>query len=80
MTFPMVKVCSIRLPKNVNIATIKDYNNSKSVSTLKLTPSFKKQPKSDTPKLPPDLSEIVTVWPSLPEYIKAAIKALIQTA
>ena len=37
-----------------------------------------KLPAGLTP-LPSDLTEIVAVWPELPEYIKATIKVLIKT-
>jgi hypothetical protein len=33
----------------------------------------------DTPELPKDLIGIVAIWPELPDHIKAAIKALVQT-
>jgi len=36
-------------------------------------------PENDASELPPDLAEIVTVWPKLPEHIKAAVMALVQT-
>ena len=34
----------------------------------------------DAPKAPkdPDLDKVIEVWPELPTYIKAAIKALVQ--
>jgi len=44
-----------------------------------LTPKSQKQGKIDTENLPDELAEIVAVWPDLPEYIKAAIKALVET-
>jgi hypothetical protein len=44
-----------------------------------LTPQTPKQAEIGTSELPQDLAEIVTVWPELTEYIKAAIKALVQT-
>jgi hypothetical protein len=47
--------------------------------TPQLTPKSQKQEQIDTQSLTSDLVEIVAVWPELPEHIKAAIKALIQT-
>jgi len=71
-------VCSIRLPKNVTQATTKDYDNSKSALTPKLTPKSQKHTEIDITTLPSDLVEIVAVWPKLPEHIKAAIKTLVE--
>jgi len=48
-------------------------------SDARRTPKHIKHPEIDTPNLPPDLAEIVALWPELPEYFKAAIKALVQT-
>ena len=47
-----------------------------------VAPAYKQNPKTgqnEPVELPSDLTEIVTVWPELPEHIKAAIKALVQT-
>jgi len=38
-----------------------------------------KNEQKQTQDLPEDLAEIVAIWPELPEHIKAAIKALVQT-
>jgi len=47
--------------------------------TPQLTPESQKQAQIDTSKLPLDLAEIASVWPELPEHIKLAIKALVNT-
>jgi hypothetical protein len=47
--------------------------------TPQLTPKNQIQDKIDASELPSDLAKIAAVWPELPEYIKAAIKALVQT-
>jgi hypothetical protein len=44
-----------------------------------LTPKTQKQGENGLQNLPPDLAKIVAVWPELPEHIKQAIKALVQT-
>ncbi|MBN2456373.1 MAG: hypothetical protein JXB29_07570 [Sedimentisphaerales bacterium] len=46
--------------------------------TPQLTLKSPKKAKIDTSELHSDLTEIIAVWPSLPEHIKAAIKALAQ--
>jgi len=46
--------------------------------TPQLTPNLPKQGKIDTENLPPDLAEIVAIWPTLPESVKQALRALIQ--
>ncbi len=54
-------------------------NNTKTCKTQKmpltpqLTPKSQKQSEIDTSELPADVAEIVTIWPELPEHIKAAI-------
>jgi hypothetical protein len=70
---------SVRCSKNITTDDTKTCETSKPQLTLQLTPNSPKQGKIDTPELSPDLAEIVNIWPELPEHIKAAFKALIQS-
>ena len=65
--------------ENISTDKTKTCENTKQQLTPQLTPKSSKQPKIDTSELPSDLAEIVAVWPELPEHIKAAVKALVDT-
>jgi len=64
----------------INSAKTKAYKGNQSELTPQLTPEGRKAVEMDTWTLPPDVAAIVAVWPSLPEHIKAAITALIDTS
>ena len=68
-----------RCTKKVNPSSTETYDSVASALTPQWTPQSPKQGQIDTQELPSDLAEIVTVWPELPEHIKAAIRALVQT-
>ena len=70
---------AVRCTKNKSAEKTKTCKTAETQLTPQLTPKSQKQGQIDTSELPPDLAEIVTVWPELPEHIKAAIKALVQT-
>lgn len=70
---------SVRCTKNSSAEITNTSENQERQLTPQLTPKSQKQAKIDTSELPRGLAEIIDAWPELPEHIKAAIKALVQT-
>ena len=69
-----------RCTKNINTEKTKTCKTAKTQLTPQLTPKSQKQGEIDTKKLPPDLAEIVAVWPQLPPAIRSAIVAIVRTS
>jgi len=81
------RTCNLRirspLPQDDNTNLTKDLQQDKEGA---YKPAYKNiseiaenKTQIDIQKLPTELADIVTIWHKLPEHIKAAIKALIQT-
>jgi len=67
----------VRNDKNITTEETKACESAKEPLTSKLTPESQKQGKLDTSELSPDLADLVTAWPGLPEHIKQTIRTLI---
>jgi hypothetical protein len=71
------------LDRNDKVLRCKDLTNSQTSldreTDSKKSNQVPKQAEIDIRNLPAELAEIITVWHELPEHIKAAIKALVQT-
>jgi len=65
--------------KNAKSINIKDLRDSQKGAYKPAYKKFQKTAENQLQNMPTELAEIVAVWPELPEYIKVAIKALVQT-
>ena len=78
------RTCNLRIrspkPENDKSLSSKDLQRGDKGA---YKPAYKKIPKTTSVSAesqPQDLAELTTVWPHLPDHIKAAIKALVQTS
>ena len=66
--------------KNDNSSKNKDLENTETGAYKPAYKKYQKMAENQADSMPPDLAEIVQVWPGLPEHIKAVIKALVQSS
>jgi len=65
--------------RNAKSLNIKDLQTTQKGAYKPAYKKYQKTAGNQLLNIPTELTEIVAVWPELPEYIKAAIKALVQT-
>lgn len=67
-------------PENHNFLSNKELTENPKADTAQKLPKSCNSAIKDILQNSPDLEQIITAWPELPEHIKAAIKTLIETA
>ena len=78
----LISAGSLRAPHLILRKYAEENRPTKTCETTKeqLTPKTQKQGEIDTSELPPDLAEIVDIWPQLPEAIRSAIVAIVRSS
>ncbi len=82
VAYERAKICrriQCPLPKNSKSCNIKDLQITQKGAYKPAYKKLQKTTENELLNVPTEVAEIVAVWPELPDYIKAAIKALVQT-